>query len=65
MPFGIGSITISASTFTVFQEIYLTDGEWAIFKGAFFEKSGEGRNRDRHILYLKIPLRVSFMYACL
>lgn len=39
MPFGIGSITISASTFTVFQEIYLTDGEWAIFKGAFLKRA--------------------------
>lgn len=63
MPFGIGSITISASTFTVFQEIYLTDGEWAIFKRGIFEKSREGRNRGRHILYLKIPPRLYFMYT--
>ena len=39
MPFGRVSITISVSTFTVFQQIYLTDGEWAIFKGAFFKRA--------------------------
>ena len=39
VPFGIVSITISVSTFTVFQQIYLTDGEWAIFKGALFKRA--------------------------
>ena len=39
VPFGRVSITISVSTFTVFRQIYLTDGEWAIFKGEFFKRA--------------------------
>lgn len=64
MPFGIGSITISASTFTVLQEIYLTDGEWAIFKRGIFEKSREGRNRERqaHTIFEDTSTFIFYVY---
>lgn len=60
VPFRIVSITISASTFTVFQEIYLTDGEWAIFKGTFLKRA-EREGKDISTYYICRYPHVYFM----